>query len=113
MTRSIGDLVAGSVGVTSEPELQVFSNLTEQDRAIVIASDGIFDRFSNKEITKIVMSPTYAKTYNADGAINHLVNEAVKRWQKQQGMVDDITLIVAYLKIDPEKQIYKQGVQLD
>lgn len=29
MTRSIGDLVAGSVGVTSEPELQVFSNLTE------------------------------------------------------------------------------------
>ena len=51
MTRSIGDLVAGSVGVTAEPELQVFSHLTTQDKAIVIASDGIWDRLSNKEIT--------------------------------------------------------------
>ena len=47
MTRSIGDLVAGSVGVTSEPEVQVFSGLTEMDRALVIASDGLWDRLSN------------------------------------------------------------------
>lgn len=57
MTRSIGDLVAGSVGVTAEPELQVFSNLTVQDKAIVIASDGIWDRLSNIEVTRIVTSP--------------------------------------------------------
>jgi len=56
MTRSIGDLVAGSVGVTAEPELQVFSHLTTQDKAIVIASDGIWDRLSNKEITQVVTS---------------------------------------------------------
>ena len=28
----------------------------------------------------------------------------LQRWQKEQGMVDDITIIVAYLKIDPSKQ---------
>ena len=51
MTRSIGDLVAGSVGVTCEPEIQVFNGLTPQDKCLVIASDGIWDRFSNEEIT--------------------------------------------------------------
>ena len=57
MTRSIGDLVAASVGVIAEPELQVFSNLTPQDKVLVIGSDGLFDRLTNREITKIVTSP--------------------------------------------------------
>lgn len=57
MTRSIGDLVAASVGVTCEPEIQVFNGLTTHDKAIVIASDGLWDRLTNKEITRIVMSP--------------------------------------------------------
>ena len=57
MTRSIGDLVAGSVGVTSEPEIQVFNCLTTQDKALVIASDGLWDRLSNQEITSLVMNP--------------------------------------------------------
>ena len=56
MTRSIGDLVAASVGVISEPEIFVYSNLKPSDKAIVIASDGIWDRMTNKEITYIVMS---------------------------------------------------------
>lgn len=51
MTRSIGDLVAGSVGVTAEPEIQVFNCMTKMDKALVIASDGIWDRLSNQEVT--------------------------------------------------------------
>jgi serine/threonine protein phosphatase PrpC len=47
MTRSIGDLVAASVGVTSEPEIQVFNQMTPFDKAIVIGSDGLWDRLSN------------------------------------------------------------------
>jgi serine/threonine protein phosphatase PrpC len=57
MTRSIGDLVAASVGVTAEPEIQVFNCLTKFDRAIVIASDGLWDRLTNTEITRITMAP--------------------------------------------------------
>lgn len=56
MTRSIGDLVASSVGVTPEPEIQIFKNLSDNDKAIVIASDGIWDRFTNEEVAEIVMS---------------------------------------------------------
>jgi serine/threonine protein phosphatase PrpC len=51
MTRSIGDLVAASVGVTSEPEIHVYHNLKSTDKALVIASDGLWDRLTNKEIT--------------------------------------------------------------
>ena len=80
MTRSIGDLVAASVGVTSEPEIQVFANLTPQDKAIIIASDGLWDRLSNHEITQIIMSPQYASKNDVDGALNHLMGESVQRW---------------------------------
>ena len=50
MTRSIGDMVATSVGVTAEPEIKDFPKLSPSDKFIVIASDGIWDRLSNEEI---------------------------------------------------------------
>jgi serine/threonine protein phosphatase PrpC len=50
MTRSIGDMAATSVGVTAEPEIKVYPNLSPADKFIVIASDGIWDRLSNEEV---------------------------------------------------------------
>lgn len=54
MTRSLGDFVAKSVGVTSEPEIKVFPNISENDKAIVIASDGIWDRIPNEEMAQVL-----------------------------------------------------------
>jgi len=54
MTRSIGDMAASSVGVLAEPEVKLFPNLTVNDKFIVIASDGIFDRLSNEEIMETI-----------------------------------------------------------
>lgn len=54
MTRSLGDFVAKSVGVTSEPEIKVFPNISENDKAIVIASDGIWDRIPNDEMAQVL-----------------------------------------------------------
>jgi serine/threonine protein phosphatase PrpC len=54
MTRSMGDLVAKSVGVTYDPEIKVFPNLNKQDKFVVIGSDGLWDRLTNDEITRIV-----------------------------------------------------------
>ena len=115
MTRSIGDLAAASVGVTSEPEIQVFNCLTTCDRAIVIASDGLWDRLSNTEVTRIVMSPQFLNNKDVDAAANLLMSEAVLRWQKEQGMVDDTTIIVAYLNIDTAMQRHsiKTGIKLE
>jgi serine/threonine protein phosphatase PrpC len=54
MSRSIGDLVAASVGVSYEPEILEYS-ITPDDRFIVLGSDGIFEFLSNEDIVKIVV----------------------------------------------------------
>lgn len=54
MTRSIGDMAAASVGVTAEPEIKMFANLSQRDKFLVIASDGIWDRFSNQEVMMLI-----------------------------------------------------------
>jgi serine/threonine protein phosphatase PrpC len=79
MTRSIGDMAAASVGVTAEPEIKVFPNLSQRDKFLVIASDGIWDRFSNQEIMMLI-AKQYYPTRDADGATAHLVRESVDRW---------------------------------
>lgn len=47
MTRSIGDMAATSVGVIARPEIMVFPNLHQNDKFLVIASDGLWDRLNN------------------------------------------------------------------
>lgn len=79
MTRSIGDLIAKSVGVTYDPEIKVISNISQEDKFIVIGSDGLWDRIPNDEVTRIVGNLYYQKK-DAEGAATHLMNEAVARW---------------------------------
>lgn len=59
MTRSIGDMAAASVGVTAEPEIKVFNNLAPSDKFLVVASDGIWDRFSNEEVMMTIAKQYY------------------------------------------------------
>jgi serine/threonine protein phosphatase PrpC len=49
MTRSIGDLVAGSVGVTWKPEIAIYK-MCQEDRIITIASDGIWEVLENIDV---------------------------------------------------------------
>lgn len=82
MTRSLGDLVAKSVGVTHEPEIKTIDNLTQNDKFIVIASDGLWDRIPNDEVTRMVASPFYEKG-DSEGAVNLLLKESTERWQRE------------------------------
>ncbi len=82
MTRSIGDMAATSVGVTAEPEIKVYPNLSPADKFIVIASDGIWDRLSNEEVMMTVAKSFYP-TRDAEGAAAYLVKESVDRWQSE------------------------------
>jgi serine/threonine protein phosphatase PrpC len=95
MTRSLGDFVAKSVGVTSEPEIKVFSSIAENDRAMVIASDGIWDRIPNEEMAQVLLP--FLDKKDPEGAAMELTRISVERWQKDHGMVDDITLVVVFL----------------
>lgn len=73
MSRSLGDRIAHSVGVSSEPEITEML-LTEQDKIIIIASDGVWEFLSNNDVAEIVI-PFYEKGA-PEAAANALVKSA-------------------------------------
>jgi serine/threonine protein phosphatase PrpC len=54
MSRSLGDGIAHSVGVSSEPEVKEYT-LKQEDCFAVIASDGLWEFCSNEEVAQLVV----------------------------------------------------------
>lgn len=95
MTRALGDTVARKAGVISEPEMG-HRFLDENDRFIVLASDGIWHIFSSYDCIDII-SDCY-ESNSPDSCCDVLVREAVNKWSKTQHIIDDITAVVIFLK---------------
>lgn len=92
MTRSFGDLIAQSVGVTSEPEVQKFT-MTEDSKFMVICSDGVWEFMSSQEVVDLVGK------YGMGGgkkAIKDLCAESTRRWNMEEEVVDDTTALIVY-----------------
>lgn len=53
MSRSFGDKVACMVGVNAVPECREVT-LTQQDKVIVLASDGVWEFMPNEEVASII-----------------------------------------------------------
>lgn len=94
MSRSLGDAVAHTAGVISEPEF--FTRfLDENDRCLVIATDGLWEFMSNEEVMEMALSQTDPKA-----AVDLLIMEANRRWMKEEQVIDDTTVIVVYVNIN-------------
>ena len=78
MTRSIGDMAAESVGVTAEPELKFFPNLSPSDKFIVLASDGIWDVINNEEIQQYI-NYRLKMTQNLAEICKDIINICIER----------------------------------
>ena len=94
MSRSFGDDVAHTVGVISQPEIFEY-NLVNEDKFILLASDGIWEFISSDECVNIVKD--YYLKDDIDGALSYLYKESSKRWIMQEEVIDDITLIIMFL----------------
>jgi serine/threonine protein phosphatase PrpC len=95
MTRTFGDEIGASVGVVSNPEVFEYK-ITAEDRAIIIASDGLWEYMSNKEVTDVVKK--IINKDDPDYIVNELYNESVIRWKLKDQGIDDITIICILLK---------------
>lgn len=100
MARAFGDFCLKEYGVISVPE---FSHhiLTERDKFIVLASDGVWDVLSNEEVIEIVSSaPTRAS------AARILVDSAAREWKTKYptSKMDDCAVVCLFLdgKMDSE-----------
>eukprot|EP00753_Platysulcus_tardus_P003910 PLAT12502.26.p1 GENE.PLAT12502.26~~PLAT12502.26.p1 ORF type:complete len:449 (+),score=214.05 PLAT12502.26:65-1411(+) len=98
MSRSFGDVAAESVGVFAKPEIRVF-DLTVADKFIIMGSDGIWEFIESQEAVEYV-APFLALN-DPQAACDALVEEAVRRWNVEEDVVDDITCIVVFLKYPP------------
>ena len=95
MSRSFGDEVAASVGTISEPEIKYF-DITDDDKFIIIASDGIWEFISSKECVNIIKD-FYLKK-DLKGCLKYLLNESSKRWIKEEEVIDDITAVIIFFE---------------
>ena len=95
MTRSFGDRVAATVGVMSEPEIKEF-NFEEEDKYMIIASDGIWEFISSQECIDIIQS--YYESNDLKGCCEYLYQESSKRWLKEEEVIDDTTLILVFFE---------------
>ncbi|TMW61016.1 hypothetical protein Poli38472_014477 [Pythium oligandrum] len=100
MSRSFGDSVAKTVGVTSEPDVVYvdrvpFSN-TEHPSFAVLASDGVWEFISTDECLALISECILSANMSPQEACNALIAEAYDRWNAEEDVVDDITAIVVY-----------------
>lgn len=94
MTRSFGDTVVERIGVISEPEVTCIK-LTHFDRFCILASDGIWEFMSSGEVVNWI--GRVRDKCSAQLAAEMIVEEAVRRWRKEDEVVDDTTTIVLWL----------------
>lgn len=47
--RSMGDKIGRSCGIIAEPEI-IKHTLTEEDKFLIVASDGVWDNLNNQEV---------------------------------------------------------------
>ena len=95
MTRSFGDRVAATVGVMSEPEIKEF-DFDENDKFMIIASDGIWEFISSQECVDMIQS--YYESNDIKGCCEYLYQESSRRWLKEEEVIDDTTLILVFFE---------------
>ena len=90
--RSLGDSVAHTAGVSSVPEFTQRELDPATDKFVVVATDGLWEFISNKETVDLVNGTSAPTT-----SVEILVKEANARWMDQEQVIDDTTVITAFL----------------
>jgi len=93
MSRSLGDMIAHSVGCTCIPEITEF-NINKSLKYMVLASDGVWEFLNNEDVMELV-NPFYNEN-NIEEACSTLIKESVKHWKKEDEVIDDITTVIVY-----------------
>ena len=97
MARSIGDHAVKGVGVIAEPEVLTHEVNPEEDRFLLLASDGVWEFLSSETAVAIVHENLHRGVAQACQA---LIENAAARWRDVEGDYrDDITALVIRLPL--------------
>ncbi|CAO2832588.1 unnamed protein product [Amaranthus hypochondriacus] len=98
MARAFGDFCLKDFGLIAVPDVS-YRRLTDKDEFVVLATDGIWDVLSNKEVVDIV---AYASPRST--AAKDIVQAAVRAWKMRYptSKVDDCAVICLFLDSDSD-----------
>ena len=96
MSRSLGDQLAKTCGVISQPNVRILDRDKTKDRAILVCSDGISDQITMQEMEEIITH--FYKSQDTENCCKQLVEIATERWHKRHNMQDDITSILLFFR---------------
>ena len=93
MSRSIGDTIAKEVGVIANPQIIEYT-IDYYSKYLLMCSDGIWEFINNEEAMKIANK--YYLRNDPIGICHELSEKSIKIWEKNEGVVDDITVLVVF-----------------
>ncbi|PIA37453.1 hypothetical protein AQUCO_03000197v1 [Aquilegia coerulea] len=95
MSRAFGDFCLKDFGLISTPKVY-YTKLSSKDEFVVLATDGVWDVLSNKDVVKIV-----ASARKRSMAARLLVGHAVQAWKTKypNSKIDDCAAICLFLKL--------------
>ncbi|KAG7381034.1 hypothetical protein PHYPSEUDO_006515 [Phytophthora pseudosyringae] len=108
MSRSFGDAVAKTVGVTADPDVTIVEKLNvcsgpskknggERPGAFaVLASDGIWEFMTTDECIDFVAACIIDSGMAPQEACTALIEEACDRWDAEEDVIDDITAAIVF-----------------
>lgn len=94
MSRSVGDTVGKAAGVISTPEITTHT-ITDQDRYLIIASDGLWEFIETEECVQLTQKwLRQSNKTSATEAVGYLYKESKRRWLENETVTDDTTIAV-------------------
>lgn len=93
ISRSLGDLIAHHIGVSSEPEVQVY-DIQPSDRFFTIASEGVWNYLQSDDVGEIVSEYGLKEPGTSCQVVYQKIRDLCLN--EQQDM-DDTTMIISYL----------------
>jgi len=92
MSRSLGDKVAHTAGVSSEPEIFKLDLVEGEHLFLVSASDGLWEFMSTQDVVDMA-----AQYEDPTEAVKDLIKEAKARWLREEEVIDDTTVVVVHI----------------
>lgn len=75
--------------------LEIFEfNVIEEDKFLIIASDGIWEFITSDECVQIIKE--FYIHNDPDGCVNYLYSLSSKKWIEEEDAIDDITIILVF-----------------
>lgn len=93
MTRSFGDRIAATVGVTHTPEIVTHTYREGTDKIMILASDGVWEFLSSQDAVDIA-----SRCATPEEAAIQLYKQSDARWRRDEEVIDDITVLVVFFK---------------